>query len=379
MPEMTKNIIDYVWEHGEPFSERPLCRVDSLVLSQLCYLQLPSAAVPAWGWMGLPVHELWRSDWLEEMTCHMYDPSGGRRLTAAVAASPRFRDVLICGYTMEMDHQTEMQFSAMSFRMGPSDTYIAFRGTDNTIIGWKENLNMAFQVQVPSQTYALRYLERVAERVPGRIWVGGHSKGGNMAIYAGLTCNSAVRERLGCCFSHDGPGFTSETLAELEGEADIVPVDKTVPKSSVFGMLFDADVRDAQVVRSTSSGFAQHDPLSWEVDGTDFVIEERLGRTATYVDHSLNAWINRASLAERQTFVEAVFAIMEAPDKRYTHEIRLNWRKTVPVMARAALDLDPENREIFFREIRELIKELAPGGGSNGDEQALAMLERSEA
>ena len=307
----------------------------------------------------------------------MYDPPGARRLASAVAASPRFRDVRIFGYVMQLDDVTQMQFSAMSFGISPHETYVAFRGTDNTIVGWKENLNMAFQVQVPSQAHALGYFERVASRVPGTLWTGGHSKGGNLAIYVGMTCKPEVRERLACCFSHDGPGFTTTMLADLDASATTVPVDKTVPKSSIFGMLFDSGEQDAYVVRSTSSGFAQHDPLSWEVDDCDFVIEERLGRTASYVDTSLNAWIARATLAERQRFVEAVFSIMCAPDKKYTHEIRLNWRQTVPQMARAAIELEPEMRDIFVREVLDLIKELAPGG-SGAEAQATTVSPSNE-
>jgi hypothetical protein len=221
---------------------------------------------------------------------------------------------------------------------------------------------MAFQVQVPSQAQALRYFERVANRVPGRLWVGGHSKGGNLAIYVGMTCQPEIRKRLACCFSHDGPGFTSTMLAELDSRGEEVVVDKTVPKSSIFGMLFEQGEQGADVVRSASSGFAQHDPLSWEVDGCDFVIVDRLGRTAAYLDNSLNAWIDQATLAERQRFVEAVFSIMTAGDKKYTHEIRTDWRTTVPRMARAAMDLEPEMRDVMVGELLGLLKELAPGG-----------------
>lgn len=362
MPELFHNITDYVWEHGETFDERPLCRVDSLVFSQLCYFQLPTAAEAAWGWEGLPIHELWRSDWIDEMTDHMYDPPGAKRLIAALSASPRYRDVRIFGYTMQLDRLTQMQFSAMSFEFAKGCTYVAFRGTDNTVVGWKENLNMAFQVRVPSQEQALRYFERIGSRVGGRLWVGGHSKGGNLAIYVGITCRQDLYQRLECCYSHDGPGFTPTMLAELDTEHRDVKFDKTVPKSSVFGMLFDHGEQDADVVRSASSGFAQHDPLSWEVDGCDFVIVDRLGRTATYVDSSLNAWIDRASLEERQRFVEAVFNIMTANDAQYTHEIRTNWRTSIPTMARAALDLDPDERDVLVRQVLELLRELAPGG-----------------
>lgn len=361
MPETFKNIVDYVWEHGEPFSERPLCRVDSLVLSQLSYFQLPSAATDAWGWPGLPVHELWRSDWLHEMTDAMYDPRGAVRLLSALSASPRFRDVLLCGYVTQLDRVTEMQFSAMSFRILPEQTYVAFRGTDNTLLGWKENFNMAFQVQMPSQAQALSYLERVASRVPGTLWCGGHSKGGTLAIYAGATCARAVRGRLACCFSHDGPGFTSAMLSELESDARPVAADKTIPRSSVFGMLFEREGQDVMVVRSIGSGLAQHDPLSWEVDGCDFARAEGIGRTASYVDSSLNAWIARATPTERQRFVEALFSVFEAGDQPRFHDLRTNWRTTGPLMARAALDLDSDERDFLVRQVMELVRELAPG------------------
>ena len=105
-PRGFHNITDYVWEHGETFDERPLCRVDSLVFSQLCYFQLPTAAEGAWGWEGLPIHDLWRSDWLDEMCGHMYDPPGAKRLVAALAASPRYRDVPVFGYVMQIDRLT---------------------------------------------------------------------------------------------------------------------------------------------------------------------------------------------------------------------------------------------------------------------------------
>lgn len=363
MPESFKNIVSYVWEHGEPFAERPLCRVDSLVFSQLSYVQLPSAAVEAWGWTGLRLHELWRSDWLEEMTGHMYDPAGAKRLLAAVAASPRFRNVRICGYVSQVDQVSEMQFSGMSFQISPQETYVAYRGTDNTVLGWKENFNMAFQVQMPSQVQALRYLERTASRTQGKLWVGGHSKGGTLAIYAAMSCAKEVRERLACCFSHDGPGITSVMLAELQGDVESVPVDKTIPEASLFGMLFDQDAQDdSMVVRSVSSGFAQHDPLSWEVDGCDFVKVERVKASANYLDSSLNAWIEQAPLSERQRFVEALFSVFKAGDEEFFHDLKVNWRETWPRMVRAAVGLDPEERELLIRQFGNLIKELAPGG-----------------
>ena len=378
MPEAFKNIVDYVWEQGDSFETRPLCRVDSLVFSQLSYFQMPTRALEAWGWEGLPLTELWRTDWLDEMVEHMVDPEGAKRLAAALSASPRFRDVRICGYVMQDDQLSEMQFSAMTFRMAGGGAYVAYRGTDNTLLGWKENLNMAFQVQMPSHAQAMRYLERTAAHVDGDLWVGGHSKGGTLATYVGFASSPELRERIVCCYSHDGPGFIAATLEDVDAKSGGAPVDKTVPKSSVFGMLFAQDYQDALVVRSANSGFWQHDPLSWVVEGCDFVLEERLGRTASYVDNSLNAWIQRATFEERECFVDAVFSIMTAGDEKYAHEIRLNWRTALPTMARAARDLDPDQRELLMHKVYELVRELGPGESKEARERADWVSEHAE-
>jgi hypothetical protein len=320
----------------------------------------------------MPIRELWRSDWLHKMTDLMYDPRGAVRLIDALAASPRFRDVHICGYVSQVDRMTEMQFSAMTLRILPDRTYVAYRGTDNTLLGWKENFNMAFQVQMPSQVQALRYLERTAAHLSGSLWCGGHSKGGTLAIYAAMACVPEVRERLICCFSHDGPGFTSVMRSGLDAEVCPVPVDKTVPRSSVFGMLFERGDQDVAVVRSVSSGMAQHDPLSWEVEDCDFAIESRVGRTATYVDSSLNAWIARASLEERERFVDALFEVFSAGGRPYFHDLRVYWRDTLPKMASAIAELNPDERDLLLSQAGKLIRELAPGGNDRTPEETLA-------
>lgn len=362
VPEAFKNITDYAWESFEPFSVRRLSRVDSLILSQLSYLRLPQEAASAWQWGGLPLYELWRATWLDDMTERMYDPQGAVRLLEALVASPRFREVRVFAYTMQEDQQREMQFSAMSFAILPNQTYVAYRGTDNTVLGWKENFNMAFQVQLPSQMEARRYLEDVAGHTTGTLFCGGHSKGGTLAQYAAMSCEGQVRERISCCFLHDSPGITSAMLADLGQQDNTPPLDRTIPKSSLMGMLFAQENQDALVVRSASSGVAQHDPLSWEVKGNDFVYEEHIGRTANYVDKSLNAWIEQASLEERERFVEALFSVFKAGDEPFFHDLKVNWREAWPKMVRAAVDLEPEQRELLMRQFANLIRELAPGG-----------------
>ena len=187
-----------------------------------------------------------------------------------------------------------------------------------------------------------------------------------------MACVPEVCERLICCFSHDGPGFTSVMRSGLDAEVCPVPVDKTVPRSSVFGMLFERGDQDVAVVRSVSSGMAQHDPLSWEVEDCDFAIESRVGRTATYVDSSLNAWIARASLEERERFVDALFEVFSAGGRPYFHDLRVYWRDTLPKMASAIAELNPDERDLLLSQAGKLIRELAPGGNDRTPEETLA-------
>lgn len=125
----------------------------------------------------------------------------------ALAASPRFRNIQMLGYTEQFDAAEEKQFAAVCFQITPDLCYIAFRGTDSTLVGWKEDFNMAFKCPVPSQKTAVRYLTDAARHCRGKILVGGHSKGGNLAVYAAVKCSEDIQKRIERVYSHDGPGF----------------------------------------------------------------------------------------------------------------------------------------------------------------------------
>ena len=352
-----KNLFGYLARALDTFETRPLTDVDSLVLACLSYFRYQGDAVRASE--GVPVRELFRAEWVEAMTHGLWDPDGLALLLALVAASPRFRDVRVSDYVDELDEAAEKQFSACVLRLPGGGAYVSFRGTDNTLVGWKEDFNMAFETGVPSQYAAIDYLERVAPTIEGPIYLGGHSKGGNLAVCALARCSAGVASRIRRAFSHDGPGFTEEALAgELWRERSEL-VSKTVPRSSVIGMLFERQ-EDYAVVDSSTLGLTQHDPFSWVVEGSDFVRLEGLGRGASFVDRGLNEWIASMSREEREGFVETLFSVLGAAGEDTFTDLGGNWQASVPAMLRELSGMEPGQRAHITRALGLLVQAFKP-------------------
>ena len=352
-----KNVFGYLARSFETFAERSLTDVDSLVLSCLSYFHYQGDAVRSRE--GVLVGDLFCAEHLDAMAHGLWDAEGLVRLLALVSASPRFRDVRVSEYVDDFDVAAEKQFSACVLRLPDGDAYVSYRGTDNTLVGWKEDFNMAFETGVPSQYAAIDYLERVAPGIEGRIFLGGHSKGGNLAVCAAARCSAEVAARLGRVFSHDGPGFTEEALADELWKERSGLVSKTVPRSSVIGMLFERQ-EDYAVVESATMGLTQHDPFSWVVEGEDFVRCDDLGRGASFVDKGLNEWISSMTREEREGFVETLFSVLGAAGEDTFADLSGNWQASVPAMLRRLGELDPGERAHITRALSALVGAFMP-------------------
>lgn len=353
-PKHAPNIVDYVQGEFATFDQKPFSAVDSLVLSVLSYFHIPSQLKDAHSWSGMRLVDLFRADCFGALYGSLWDPDSSGKLLAALAASPRFRDIRVMGYRVHNDRQQEKQFSAVTLQLTDDMAFIAFRGTDNTILGWKEDFNMAFRYPVPSQEEAARYIDEAARHVRGSLLLGGHSKGGNLAVYAAFTCEDAVRSRIDQVFSHDGPGFPESVFED--GSIDLVRdrVHKTLPQSSIVGMLLEHQ-EDYQVVRSATFSAFQHDPYSWVVEDGAFVPEGSLTPAAKYLDLTLNEWIGSLPVAEREQVVDAVYALVESAGETTMAGMRDNWQKALPEIISSALSMDEKTRSLILQAVKELV------------------------
>lgn len=301
------NIVGYVKKYGgESFRERHLGEADSLVFSELSYLDFSGCLDLSPPERTLRELALSHADALVRGTLF---PKKNKRLLDAVAKSRRFGRVRAGRFREYNSEEEEVRFAAVTFRTD-AGAYLAFRGTDITLLGWKEDFNMSFLGSIPSQKLAQEYLCETAEKTRGRLTVGGHSKGGNLALYAAMHAPREVQTRLDAVYDHDGPGFREEVFAQKSYRRIAKIVQKTVPHDSLIGVLFCSGGGE-KVVRSRSVLLGQHDPFQWTVKGTQF--EEMKSRTATSqrADLALGKWIAGMDDAAREKFVNAFYRVVK--------------------------------------------------------------------
>lgn len=355
------SIIDYLEHEFATFEESPFNPVDSLILSEFCMVRMegvldPSEAGVRAGLVGkiaeklLPVksayfHDALRAECYEDMFTGLV-PAKVKELVLALAASPRFRDMRITRYASVFDREAPVQFAAYAFTYKDKFTYVGFRGTDASFAGWREDFDMAYMQSVPAQEHAARYLESIAPYVPGDLIVGGHSKGGNLAIYAAANASAKVLERVRRVYCHDGPGFRRDVFSKEQVERTAPLVHKTVPQDSVVGMLM--ETRAAyRVVHSDAKGIMQHDPFSWQVDGRDFVYDARLSDGALFMDRVFDEWLSRYSDNELRVIVDALFEVFETSGTTNLSELFSGGAKMVGGLMDAARTASGKTRGVL--------------------------------
>ncbi|WP_241677150.1 DUF2974 domain-containing protein [Bifidobacterium jacchi] len=366
--DMAGNVIDDIRSDLDRFDARPFGQTDSLALSQLAYARMPDN-VPRLDGSGdahalatVPLRDLLRAECYDDMFGSIWSPSLNVDLLRAMCESPRWRDLRVGGYVSEFDPSQTKQFSACVFDVGDGSLYVAFRGTDATIVGWKEDFMMAFRRPISSQVAAADYLIRIASLWHGPIRVGGHSKGGNLAVYAAASVDESIRERIVWAYSHDGPGFDEEFLASA-GYLDIAAkVDKSVPSSSIIGMLFEPRERMADgytVVDSDGVGIMQHFALNWHVEHGRFAASEGLSASARYAARTLNEWMARYDDDRRRVFIENLFRVIESAGCDTFGALTSHWTQSLPAMLAAARDIDADDRKVMTTVIAGLASAAA--------------------
>lgn len=349
------NIVGYVRREERSFEELPFSEVDSLVLSQLSYADM-RGIVPQNG-DSVPIAELIRVRGYENTVGRRADLTDMRDLTFALCSSRRFRPLRLSEYVRELDEKEEKQFSAVTFHLPDGSLYLAYRGTDDTLVGWKEDFNLTFKL-IPSQFRALEYLMEISSRYDVPLALGGHSKGGNVAVFAALSAPEEVQTRITAVYSHDGPGFR-EGIIGSDGYRRIASkLHKTVPEHSVVGMMLETG-GEYTVVQAKGLGSTQHNPLLWQV-GADggFLVKEKVTNGSKYVDRALKDWIGGVSDEDRERFVEMLFDMISGSSETTLLGLRKRFPGSVAAMVRAAKNATPEERRFAAVIIRSLFSSM---------------------
>lgn len=349
------NIVTYAETMLKTIDEQPFNVVDNVILAFCAHFHFPTNVAGVCDERGVRLQEMFRAECFDDMFTSVWNPAACKRMFTAMCASPRFRDVVVKNFVDRYDEHVEKQFAAVTYQFGDKLCYVAFRGTDSTFVGWKEDFNMAFRFPVPSQTDALEYLNTVAKQCSCPIRVGGHSKGGNLAVYSAMFADDDVKQRIERVHSNDGPGFLKSVL-ETNAFASIVDkLEKVVPQSSFVGMLME-EHECYRVVKSHQSNILQHDPYSWEVCGCDFVGMDNLTPRAKCFDQALNQWIVSLPSEERERLVDWLFGLVDMDKFKTTEEWQASWRKNLSEAMRKISSADPATKQFVKRAIHELLE-----------------------
>ena len=259
----------------------------------------------------------------------------------------------MCRYVNEIDEDKQIQFSAVTFLYRGQDAYVAFRGTDNTIVGWREDFNMSFLNETPGQNAAVAYVNRAARLFSGRLTVGGHSKGGNFAVYAAAFCDPAASARIDRVYSNDGPGFRQEVTADARYLAVLPKVEKIIPDSSLVGILLSGKER-RRVIKSSAKGVTQHNPDTWCVLGAAFEEADERTKSSLLMDDTLSKWVASLSDDDLRTMFDVIFDSLEASGVKTLREIQSNKFATYTAFVKAISKVDPESRSEVMSSLQKL-------------------------
>lgn len=347
------SIIEYVETEMATFREKPFSVVDSTVLSQLTYLDM-SGVVPGIGNKNpVTVSQLYRAECFTEYVENTIFPKQNRQLLNALCASPRFRDIKINYYIDSSDEIEEKQFAAMTFFLPGGEIYVAYRGTDSTINGWKEDFNMFFMDTIPGQLSAARYLKWVAARTTQPIYVGGHSKGGNLAMYSASFVDKKIQDRIITVFNHDGPGLTKGAMAKPEFSDITDRINITLPHSSLIGLIFCHG--NYTVVESKRIGIMQHDLYSWEIRDGSFIYEKEVKPGGNKIVDSVYDLMETLSEEDRQLFVDTVFEIINSAGASTFSEFPALAIKSRDKIMQTMKNIEPETAETVKNILAEFI------------------------
>ena len=346
------NILDYLsWRGDIALSpDYPFNEVDSLVLARLVAIKFEKTGSFTGGTIEEAVTKVLETE------DFAYVKPEDKSFCELIRGAERFRRMRISDFDSQYDEVMQQQFAAMTVHTTPLECCIVFRGTDNTLVGWKEDLNMSYMRDLPSQRAGMVYVMRVCKAYPEkRIRLLGHSKGGNIAIYAALYLPPEVLRRIVRVENFDGPGFSEEVIEENAYD-DILPkIHSYIPQGSVIGRLLE-HAENSIVVKSVRKGISQHNLYSWEVARKEIIRETVMTEPSNIMDDTLKAWLKTTTPEERSVFVEAIYQIMTSTEAETTAEFRASLIRKLPTLWKTYRGINEEHRKKITELLFDFIK-----------------------
>ena len=337
------NINDYLlWRGDIPLNTQyKFNEIDSMILARFSYLLFNKI-------------EMKDEETIESISNKMKDfendeflYNGDKELIINLGSSIRFKNMIVTDYINSADKDIEKQFGAITVHLSTDEMYISYIGTDSTINGWKEDFNMAFMESVPCQISGLKYLENMAKKYPNKkIRIGGHSKGGNVAIYSAITSCREVQDRIIKVDNYDGPGFSSSIIKQYKNEEIIKNIETFIPQESIIGRVLNHKEK-MTISLSTEKGVLQHDIYSWQVLGTKMLKSEKITNNSEEFNKTLVDWLENTTNEQRKVFIDTVFELFYSTEAESFGEIMQKFPISLSRILKKYQQLSEEDKKIM--------------------------------
>lgn len=348
------NIFDYIkWRGDLSFNQSKFNNVDNLIFSRFSYLPLEDLLD------GLNEIVTIKEAYLrlikqgirEEKILQKED----KELFMLLANSERFGSLKITRFVNKVEVKEEKQFSAVTILLPDNTMYISYRGTDNTLVGWKEDFNISLDINIPSQKEAVKYLENTYQALNKKMRVGGHSKGGNLAIYSSIFCKETVKDAIIEVYNNDGPGLSKEIINSDIYKKSLGKIKSFIPQTSIIGKLMYHEEK-FYIIKSTQKGIMQHDLYSWQVEGKEFVHLKEVTNESEFVDEVIKEWTTKITPKQRSEFINIVYGIIKETNSETLYEMSKNRFKTVGALIKAYHSTNKKNKQIIAQTLSDLFE-----------------------
>ena len=345
------NISDYLeWRCDIPFAHDPFNDVDNLILAELSYAHF-DGAVPADG-KRTPLRKVYKT-FFEINSREKLEKSDDMLAKTAflmdgMMEGRRFSGTQISDYVDIVDTDRDMQMSAVTFILEDGTAYIAFRGTDNTIVGWKEDLNLAVKQEVPAQKKAAAYVASIAAKCSGKLIIGGHSKGGNLALYSAIKADKATRDRIESIWNFDGPGFLNSDITKSMHTIFGSRIHTFVPETSVVGMMLNRSENYIPIANldKKSNFFDQHNLFSWKIEACRFVPVGQVSSTSNVVHATTQSLLQNFTVDQTTQFINVIFDAADKAGLRTVNDLSSQPLKFASSLANCYSSSDKETQKL---------------------------------
>ena len=345
------NFFDYlIWREDLSFKTKAFNQIDSIILCQILYAEFDNLISEKFSRKIKlsALAEIYFTKNLQTKNLGIFINNGTADILKLAGKSKRFKDIQLSGYINQHDESTKTQFCAVTAILPTGEICVIYKGTDDTILGWEESFSLAYKTPIEGHLYAKEYLDAVAKKIKKKMYVMGHSKGGNFAVYAAANTLKKNTQRIIAVFDNDGPGFLENELENPQYKNILPKIHTIIPESSIVGPLLKRKNKPQYIKSSENTGIAQHDLTTWQIECTNFIIAESQSLTGEVSAKTVETWLSNLSQAKKEEFLTLFFTALKKTGAKTLIELQDNWLKNSVDILKSVSKLNKETKTHIY-------------------------------